>query len=173
VDTGVTGRQHIYATVPEHIGKEANRWEEQFYLGLDLEAQSEYSISPGDYERILETLVRAGQRFGQHKLATAADVSLSEVSAVLLRKRKPTPATLAKLYRAVSRLERQASEEVEHVQEVLDAVRRRCRLAGVREFARRAGVDGANLAKVLSGHRKPSQAMLAKLEAALARIPNS
>jgi hypothetical protein len=30
---------------------------------------------------------------------------------VLLRKRRPTPATLAKLYRAVSQLEREASEE--------------------------------------------------------------
>jgi transcriptional regulator with XRE-family HTH domain len=39
----------------------------------------------------------------------------------------------------------------------------------VREFARRAGVDGANLAKVLNGHRKPSLGMLAILQAALAR----
>jgi len=47
---------------------------------------------------------------------------------------------------------------------VLDVVRRLYRLVGVREFARRAGVAGANLAKVLSGRRKPSEALLAKLE---------
>ncbi len=118
-------------------------------------------------------LVQAGQKFSQPALAMAAGVSLSEVSAVLLRKRTPTPGTLAKLYRAISRLEREASEEAEHVQEVLDAVRRHCRLVGVRKIARRAGVDSANLAKVLSGRRKPSHVMLEKLEAALARIPNS
>lgn len=66
-------------------------------------------------------------------------------------------------------LAREASEEAEHVLEVLDAVRRRCRLVGVQEFARRAGVDGANLAKVLSGRRKPSLVMLANLQIALAR----
>jgi transcriptional regulator with XRE-family HTH domain len=167
LDSGVTGRRHIYATAVEHIGKEANRWEEQFHLGLDLEAQTEYGIAPGDHERILEILLRAGQKFGQHKLATASGVSLSEVSAVLLRKRRPTPATLAKLYRAISQLERVASEESEHIRKVLAAVRRRCKLIGVREFARRAGVDSANLAKVLSGRREPSPMMLAKLEAAL------
>jgi predicted transcriptional regulator len=102
-------------------------------------------------------------------LAKAANVSLSEVSAILLRKRRPTPATLAKLYRAASQLEREASEEAEHVREVLDAVRGRCRLVGVREFARRAEVDGANLAKVLNGQLKPSRVMLAMLDAALAR----
>jgi hypothetical protein len=158
----------VRATVTEHIGKEANRWEEQFHLGLDLEAQTEYGIVPTDRERILEILVRAaGQKFGQPALATAAGVSLSEVSAVLLRKHRSTPVTLAKLYRAISQLEREASEEAEHVREVLDVVRRRCRLVSVREFARQAGVDGANLAKLLSGRREPSPMMLAKLEAAL------
>jgi hypothetical protein len=37
-------------------------------------------------------------------------------------------------------------------------------------YAKRAGVDGANLAKVLSGRRGSSRAMLEKLEAALTRI---
>ena len=83
-------RRHIVATAVEHIGKEANRWEEQYFLGLDLQAQTEYGIAPGDRERILEILVRAGRKFTQHRLATAAGVSLSELSAVLLRKRRPT-----------------------------------------------------------------------------------
>ncbi len=38
-------RRHIRATAVEHIGKEANRWEERFYLGLNLEAQTEYGIT--------------------------------------------------------------------------------------------------------------------------------
>jgi hypothetical protein len=170
LNSGVTRRRHIRATAVEHIGKEANRWEEQFILGLDLDAQTEYGTAPGNRERILEILVQAGQKFSQHALATAAGVSLSEVSAVLLRKRSPTPAMLARLYRAIPRMEREASEEAEHIREVLDAVRKRCRLVGVREIARQAGVDGANLAKVLSGQRKPSQMMLTKLEATLVRI---
>ena len=51
---------------------------------------------------------------------------------------------------------------------MLDATRRRCRLIGVREFARRAGMDAANLNRVLKERGKPSRLMLAKLEALLA-----
>ena len=61
-DRGVTTRRHIVTTAVEHIGKEANRWEEQFYLGLDLEAQTEYGISPEDYSRIVEALARASKK---------------------------------------------------------------------------------------------------------------
>ena len=104
-------------------------------------------------------------------MAKASNTSLSVVSAILRGKRSPTSATLAKLYRALPRLEWEASEEAEYVREVLDAVRKRCRLVGIREFARQARVDNANLAKVLSSQRQPSQVMLAKLEAALQTRP--
>jgi hypothetical protein len=43
---GFTRRRHVRATVTEHIGKGANKREEQFHLGLDLEVQTEYGLSP-------------------------------------------------------------------------------------------------------------------------------
>ncbi len=167
MDHGVTHRRHIVATAVEHIGKEANRWEEQFYLGLDLEAQTEYGSAPGDYERIFELVRLAGKKFGQRKLASAADTSLSMVSAILSGKRGPTPATLAELYRALPRLEQVASEEAESAREVLEAIKERCQAIGVRRFAKQAGVDAANLTKVLSGRRRFSETMRAKLEVAI------
>jgi transcriptional regulator with XRE-family HTH domain len=167
LDSGVTLRRHILATAAEHIGKEANRWEEQLYLGLDLDAQTDYGPEPDDHERIFAAVRLMGKKFGQRKLAEAACTSLSEVSTILRGKRRPTLATLTKLYRALSRLERVALAEAELTREVLEAVKRRCRLIGVRWLAKRAGVDAANLAKALSGRREPSRAMLAKLEAAL------
>jgi len=51
---------------------------------------------------------------------------------------------------------------------VLLDVRLRCRLTGLRRFARRAGVDPANLNGVLKGRTRPSLLMLAKLQALLA-----
>jgi hypothetical protein len=101
--------------------KEANRWEEQLHLGLDIEAQTEYGTAPSEHERILEIVRRAGEKFGQRKLASAADTSLSK----------------------------------------------RCQAIGARRFAKQAGVDAANLAKVLSGRRRFSETMRAKLEVAL------
>jgi hypothetical protein len=43
-DRGPTERQCIEAAAIVCIGKEANRWEEQFYLGLSLDAQIIYGM---------------------------------------------------------------------------------------------------------------------------------
>ena len=167
LDCGATLRRHIVATAIEHIGKEANRWEEQLYLGLGLEAQIEYGTAPSDHERILEVVRRAGERFGQRKLASASNTSRSVVSAILCGKRGPTLTALGKLYRALPRLEQEASGEAESAREVLEAIKERCQAIGVRRFAKQAGVDAANLTKVLSGRRRFGETMRAKLEVAI------
>ena len=43
-DRGRTERQHVIATRLTHIGKEANKWEEQRFLGEDEEAEIEYGV---------------------------------------------------------------------------------------------------------------------------------
>ncbi len=101
-------------------------------------------------------------------MAAAAEVSLSEPSAVLLGKRTPCPSVLTKLCRAASRLQRAESEEAEQIKSVLDEARRRCKLKGLRNLARRAGIDPANLNSVLKGRGEPSRLVLAKLQALLA-----
>jgi hypothetical protein len=53
-DRGFTSRRHVWAMVTEYIGKEANRWEEQYHLGLDAQTQTEYGLSPEGRERALE-----------------------------------------------------------------------------------------------------------------------
>jgi transcriptional regulator with XRE-family HTH domain len=168
LDSGFTHRRHVRAMAVEHIGKEANRWEEQFHLGLDLEAQTQYGPSPEGREHALEGVRRASKTFGQRKLARAAGVSLSEVSAILRGRRRPTSATQSRLYRAVSSLQRAEREEAEQTKSMLDEVRRHCKLKGLRHLARRAGIDPANLTRALKGRGRPSQRMLTRLQALLA-----
>src|SRR5215203_4595656 len=48
--------------VTEYIGKEANRWEDQYHLGLDPNLQTEYGLSPGGRERVLKAARGRGQR---------------------------------------------------------------------------------------------------------------
>jgi hypothetical protein len=43
-DRGRTERRHIIAVQILHIGKEANRWEEQYFLGPDDDAEIEYGV---------------------------------------------------------------------------------------------------------------------------------
>jgi transcriptional regulator with XRE-family HTH domain len=168
LDSGVTGRRHIVATVVEQIGKEANRWEEQYYLGLDFDALTEYGTSPEDSERAINAVAQAAKKYGQRALAKAAKVSLREVSSAVHTEQELTPTTLGTFSRAVARLEAADREPAEHLQELLETVRKRCQHVGVRRLAAYSGVDGTNLARVLSGRRKPSEAMLVRLEEALA-----
>ena len=69
LDHGVTCRRHIAVTALDHIGKEANRSEEQFYVGLDHEAQTDYGLAPEDAERIVAYLRVACEQLGQRAVA--------------------------------------------------------------------------------------------------------
>jgi hypothetical protein len=154
-DRGVTSRRHVIASTVEHIGKEANRWEEQFYVGLDLEAQTEYGIAPEDTERILGCLRVACERLGQRAVAKMVGMSLRDISTIVQSKSKPTAGMLRKLSRAVPRLEAAYREQATYRQEVLDAVREHCQNASVRQLANRGPVIiQAALRKDLSPTRK-------------------
>jgi hypothetical protein len=56
LDRGETKRWHVIPTVIEHIGKEANLWEEQLYLGELPEAQINYGFDPADLAMLEEAL---------------------------------------------------------------------------------------------------------------------
>ncbi len=127
-DRGLTRRRHVRATVAEYIGKEANRWEEQYHLGLDLMAQTEYGLSPEGRDRAREAARRVADTHGQRQLAAAAGVSLSELSAVLLDKHSANLSTLTKLCEAVSRLQRVERDQAEQTRSVLEEARRQCKL---------------------------------------------
>ena len=47
-DRGRTERRHVIATQIVHIGKEANKWEEQHFLGEDEDAEIEYGVDQSD-----------------------------------------------------------------------------------------------------------------------------
>ncbi len=171
-DAGPTTRRHVRAVAVEHIGKEANRWEEQLYLGEDPETQIVYGAAPEDRERLRGNVLRAGRRFEQRALAEAAGVSVREVGTILRGERRATRETLAKLARTVPRLEAAERERAEHERAVLDGVRARGREGSTRRFAALAGVHYPHLTEVLAGRRRPSRAMLAQLEAAVRQTPS-
>ena len=53
---GRTERRHVFATQLVHIGKEANKWEEQYFLGEDEEAEIEYGVD--ENESLLNSKIR-------------------------------------------------------------------------------------------------------------------
>lgn len=104
-DAGYTTRRHIAASEIEHIGKEADRWEEQLYLGENPEAQIVYGTAPEDEERLRGTVLRGVQAFTVRALARESGVSLGEVSAIKRGQGRPKRETLIKVRGAILRLE--------------------------------------------------------------------
>lgn len=101
LDAGVTQRRHVCAVSIQHIGKEANKWEEQAVLGVDGEAQVEYGTNAEEYEkklaRVRETIVKCGVK----KVAEASDLSQRHVLNIRKGLKRPSTRTLKILNRAI------------------------------------------------------------------------
>ena len=82
-DVGTTSRRHIFSQSLDYIGKEANRWEEQYHLGAYRDALVEYGTSYDRRKTILRVVVNATGRFGYRKLAKAASMSPRKLSDIV------------------------------------------------------------------------------------------
>jgi hypothetical protein len=101
---GVTRRRHIQVAGIRYIGKEANRWEEQFFLGPDPEADIEYRSAP-DARAEAEERVRDGIRqLGHRAVARAARMSLRDVGRAAREPAKLSAIHLRRLDRALAQL---------------------------------------------------------------------
>ena len=151
----------------EHIGKEANRWEEQLYLGENPESQIEYGISPEQKERVRGTTLNLCRPYEPAKLARHACLSVSDVSDILSSKRNPRVDIWLKLMRAAQALQAKQYQADQKNKELLEMIRDRCNQQSTRGIAKASGIDPANLSHVLSGKRNLTISMRAKLETLL------
>ncbi len=83
LDQGPTIRRHVEATSVHHIGKEANRWEEQFYLGFDDDEQIEYGTTPEDSKKFLGILRARIEAAGQRNIARESGIARRTISHVM------------------------------------------------------------------------------------------
>ncbi|MDA8345896.1 MAG: hypothetical protein M0Z66_10470 [Thermaerobacter sp.] len=159
-DGGATKRRHVYVASVEYIGKEANRWEEQFYLGATPQAQVEYGPPLRTWSDCRGTVLRACQPFGPRALARLSGLSVGKVSAVLLGRGASRRDTLTALLQATSTRRAEAEEADKAIGQIIEAARDPIEAIGLRRFAEATGVDPSNLAKVLARRKKASGAML-------------
>lgn len=107
LDSGTTQRRHVKVQAIINIGKEANRWEEQSYVGAyEPEPEFEYGLATEDRLTALDTVRQAADEFGQRTLARAAGISLQHLSAILLGKARPSESVLLKISGACNGLNR-------------------------------------------------------------------
>jgi hypothetical protein len=79
-DKGATRRRHVRPTGIIYIGKEADRWEEQFFLGADEDAEVSYGADPTINADDLAAIAEGIRQIGQRRVAKAARMSLRDVS---------------------------------------------------------------------------------------------
>ncbi len=170
LDHGKVQRRHILVVAIEHIGKEANRWEEQLYLGENPEAQIEYGIAPENKELLRGSALVRCRPFGPGKLAKEAGLSVSDVSAILAGKRNPKVETWLKLLRAAQTFEDKQQRVGQNNAVLLEIIREKCNLLSVRRIANTTGIDPANLSHVLSGKHNLTASMRVKLVMPIAGI---
>ena len=96
-DRGKTMRRHVYVTVVSLIGKEANRWEEQFYLGMEAEAQVEYGLVHDTINSFIKLLIAETDAIGVRCLAHVVGISHRQMWAILHGKVIASPLTVTKM----------------------------------------------------------------------------
>ncbi len=104
---GITQRRHIQVVDIEYIGKEANRWEEQYFLGEVPEAQIEYGRKLAGNARLNSILKNAVDEFGIGAVANEARLSRQQLHSILAEGAMPRRGTVARLCRAVMVLRQQ------------------------------------------------------------------
>lgn len=157
LDRGVTVRRHARMTAARQIGKESNDWERQALLGLDEDCQPDYGMGDDDRLRLVEALAAFVAEAGLMKAAKALRTNPAVLKSAL-------PGSSV---RAAERLMQSIAAHLPTALEVhatnrkgLEAERQSLRKFverdGLRETARRLGIDPSNLRRRLTSSQKPT-----------------
>jgi transcriptional regulator with XRE-family HTH domain len=84
------------------VGVEANRWEEQFYLGLNLNTQIEYGADEID-SAVIRDKLRASE-LSSRQLADVTGISRNDISAFRRGKTELSDKQLTRLFAAITSL---------------------------------------------------------------------
>lgn len=87
-DRGTTRRRHVFAIGSRHIGKEANRWEEQFFIGLDDQATPDYGSSAADMRSFVNELRSVAHTLGWKSIAETTGITAAKVRKALSGNRR-------------------------------------------------------------------------------------
>jgi hypothetical protein len=153
--SGPLRRRHVFATLPEYIGKEADRWEEDSHFGADEDSAISYGVAPAGRTTMTETIVRAirVEKVGVKRLAKNAGLADRAITTVVNGGVEVSSEELGKLYRAAETLLAVQRVGDERIAELLEWAKAQPRswLAAELDY------DQSNLGKVLAGKIRPKR----------------
>ena len=146
-DRGTTIKRHVRTTGTQHIGKESHDWERQAVLGLSLDSEVAYGVAPDDAAEKLRSFVA---EFGERHAAKALGITGKRLTALVSASTgTPNDATTQKVAaRLPAAIRLCASLRHERHADLL-RLREAVECDGLRETARRHGIDPSNLRRKL------------------------
>ena len=146
--SGTTLRRHILMVGTQHIGKESHDWERQASLGLNLDSEVCYGVEPKNSAAQLTSLVN---ECGEAKAAKYLDISRTRLQMAMSNPDNPGDTLWAQKIAARLPAAVSLSAKLNDKQNVeLRSLQKAVELDGLRETARKMGVDPSNLRRTLA-----------------------
>jgi hypothetical protein len=154
-DRGPTRRRHVRTLRVEYIGKESNRWEEQYYLGLDEGAEIAYGSNPSAPSGHLPELKSLVEEFGERAVARQINVSRNTLRRIISNEnRTPSRRILWQIAVATHALSAEQTDRRAVSARLRALAETAVQKIGLTELARRLDTDPSNLRKALNGTRE-------------------
>lgn len=154
-DKGKTLRRHVQMSGVYKIGKESNDWEAQAVLGFDPDAAPDYGITENDPLDKIARLRVLSKSLGARKLATALGISPAKLRNIMSNKSNSRRYVSTISERMILELEREFELAAKQRQSELLELDLAAKSHGLRETARKQGMDPSNLRRRLKLLSKP------------------
>ncbi|KTS08378.1 hypothetical protein SB2_00535 [Methylobacterium radiotolerans] len=170
-DQGPTARRRVRAYGFVYIGKEANRWEEAFFLGPDPEAEVVYGSAPDGHRPMLEELQRAKAAVGERRLTDALGISRATLRTLLADGAKPGERLRGVIALRLPVFWAEMQKERERRAQAAAWLAQEISRDGLTVVASRYGHDPANLAAIRVGRRTMPEKLLRSVILAIVDSP--
>ena len=165
LDRGTTSRRHIYVTEIEYIGKESNKWEDQFYFGYDEDQEIRYGNEPKANKSLQNDLKKFVDAKGQRTAAKEIGISRSKLSKFLkIGFLGEKPQFAQRISQIIEEIRSMQVAENTRIANLLELARTEIRRTGISELARRVKSDPSNLTKTITQKRRASDSLLIRLQ---------
>jgi hypothetical protein len=166
LDQGTALRRHVRVSEIEYIGKESNRWEDQYYFGFDAEEEIRYGSKPTDGGSLLKAIRAIVEVQGLRTTARRLRISRTKLSKLLENELAAcSTAFLQRISRTITEINSGLNQENRENSNLLRLARVEARKIGISAFAHRLKFDPANLSKMVKGDRAMSDTVRRSLQA--------
>jgi hypothetical protein len=165
VDRGFTKRRHVDVAGIRYIGKEANRLEEQYFMGLQPDAQVDYGLGRVGLDELLIEMRELVGKFGQRRAAVELDISRGGLSEFCKGDFEAiTPRLLKAIQSGIPKLRKAKLEEAQREFSLRQMINSEIERTNLIACAKWLGVDASNLRKFALGRRGLSEEQKAAIE---------